>query len=55
MGPTGHDAKVASRVFMISHYGKQVLRREQKALARVFPWALGEELFTELGEDKNSR
>jgi hypothetical protein len=36
------------------HYGKQVLRREQKALARAFPWALGEELSAKtktLGEE----
>jgi hypothetical protein len=25
---------------------KQGLHREQKSLARAFPWALGEELFT---------
>jgi hypothetical protein len=37
-----------------NHYGKQVLRREQKALARTFPWALGEELFTE-SKKENSR
>jgi hypothetical protein len=35
------------------HYGKQVLRREQKPLARASPRALGEELFTE--SKKNSR
>jgi hypothetical protein len=32
---------------LLCHYGKQVLRREQKALARACPRALGEELFTE--------
>jgi hypothetical protein len=35
------------------HYQKQGRRREQKSLARVFPWVLGEELFTE--SKKNSR
>jgi hypothetical protein len=33
---------------------KQVLRREQKSLARAFPWGLGEELFTE-SKYENSR
>jgi hypothetical protein len=32
----------------------RVLRREQKSLARAFPWALGEELFTE-SKKRNSR
>jgi hypothetical protein len=33
---------------------KQVLCREQKSLARAFPWGLGEELFTE-SKNENSR
>jgi hypothetical protein len=39
---------------LLCHYGKQVLRREQKALARACPRALGEELFTE-SKKENSR
>jgi hypothetical protein len=39
---------------LLEHYGILGLRREQKSLARAFPWALDEELFAE-SKKRNSQ